>query len=68
MGPYLWTDGLAGRRDGLTWACEDVLEDGMHVAERCPQSVPPALGLLQDGSDSQDLVRARCLTHRLPGP
>jgi hypothetical protein len=29
-GPYLWTDGLAGRRDGLTWACEDVLEDGMH--------------------------------------
>lgn len=29
-GPYLWTDGLAGRRDGLMWACEDVLEDGTH--------------------------------------
>lgn len=31
-GPYLWTDGLAGRRDGLTWSCDDVLEDGMHPA------------------------------------
>jgi hypothetical protein len=29
-GPYLWTDGQQGRRDGLTWACEDVLEDGTH--------------------------------------
>ena len=29
-GPYLWTDGQAGRRDGLTWACDDVLEDGTH--------------------------------------
>jgi hypothetical protein len=29
-GPYLWTDGLAGRRDGLIWACEDVQRDGTH--------------------------------------
>ena len=29
-GPYLWTDGQIGRRDGLTWLCEDVAEDGMH--------------------------------------
>jgi hypothetical protein len=29
-GPYLWTDGLNGRRDGLIWACEDVQPDGTH--------------------------------------
>jgi hypothetical protein len=38
-GPYLWTDGLAGRRDGLTWACEDVLEDGMHPSPSGVQKV-----------------------------
>jgi hypothetical protein len=27
-GPYLWTDGLAGRSDGLVWTCDDVEEDG----------------------------------------
>jgi hypothetical protein len=29
-GPYLWTDGLAGRSDGLVWTCDDVAEDGTH--------------------------------------
>ena len=29
-GPYLWTDGLKGRRDGLIWTCEDVAPDGTH--------------------------------------
>jgi hypothetical protein len=29
-GPYLWTDGLAGRSDGLQWTCADVQQDGTH--------------------------------------
>jgi hypothetical protein len=29
-GPYLWTDGTTGRRDGLVWTCADVLADGTH--------------------------------------
>jgi hypothetical protein len=32
-GPYLWTDGLEGRDDGLTWTCEDVQDDGTHPSE-----------------------------------
>ncbi|HEX7254385.1 MAG TPA: hypothetical protein VF236_00500 [Gaiellaceae bacterium] len=44
-GPYLWTDGLAGRRDGLTWQCDDVAEDGMHPS---PSGVRKVSRLLQD--------------------
>lgn len=44
-GPYLWTDGQAGRRDGLTWACEDVVEDGMHPS---PSGVRKVARLLTD--------------------
>ncbi len=29
-GPYLWTDGTRGRRDGLVWLPEDVTADGTH--------------------------------------
>ncbi|HEX2417229.1 MAG TPA: hypothetical protein VHJ83_03750, partial [Micromonosporaceae bacterium] len=29
-GTYLWADGLAGRSDGLTWACGDFVTDGIH--------------------------------------
>ena len=29
-GPYLWTNGAKGRRDGLVWTCGDVREDGTH--------------------------------------
>jgi hypothetical protein len=38
-GPYLWTDGLKGRRDGLVWRCEDVAEDGTHPSKEGMQKV-----------------------------
>jgi hypothetical protein len=38
-GPYLWTDGLAGRNDGLQWACTDVENDGTHPSKDGVQKV-----------------------------
>jgi hypothetical protein len=38
-GPYLWTDGLRGRFDGLTWACDDVRDDGTHPSPAGEQKV-----------------------------
>jgi len=38
-GPYLWTDGLAGRRDGLQWTCNDVEQDGTHPSKDGIQKV-----------------------------
>jgi hypothetical protein len=38
-GPYLWTDGLAGRSDGLTWTCDDVEADGTHPSKSGVQKV-----------------------------
>jgi hypothetical protein len=33
-GPYLWTDGTAGRKsDGLVWAREDTAKDGTHPSD-----------------------------------
>jgi lysophospholipase L1-like esterase len=32
-GPYLWTDGTRGRKDGFTWECSDTREDGTHPSE-----------------------------------
>jgi hypothetical protein len=38
-GPYLWTDGLRGRSDGLVWACDDVDDDGTHPSKTGVQKV-----------------------------
>jgi len=38
-GPYLWTDGLLGRSDGLIWTCDDVEDDGTHPSKLGVQKV-----------------------------
>jgi hypothetical protein len=42
-GPYLWTDGMKGRRDGLTWNCDDVEYDGTHPSKSGTQKVSTLL-------------------------
>jgi hypothetical protein len=42
-GPYLWTDGLRGRNDGLVWACDDVDDDGTHPSKTGVQKVASLL-------------------------
>lgn len=38
-GPYLWTDGMRGRRDGLTWACDDLAADGTQPSRQGAEKV-----------------------------
>ena len=56
-GPYLWTDGLAGRSDGLQWTCDDV-EDRRDapVPQRRAEGREPAHDVLQDRPDRETLV------------
>jgi lysophospholipase L1-like esterase len=43
-GPYLWTDGERGRKDGLAWTCADVRpSDGTHPSEAGRQKVAQLL-------------------------
>jgi hypothetical protein len=42
-GPYLWTDGTAGRADGFVWECSDVAADGTHPSASGEQKVADLL-------------------------
>jgi hypothetical protein len=33
-GPYLWTDGVKGRRDGMVYLREDLKDDGLHPSDK----------------------------------
>ncbi len=41
--PYLWADGMRGRRDGLVWACEDFRADGTHPSRSGAEKVSEQL-------------------------
>ncbi len=38
-GPYFWADGLTPRSDGLTWACSDYSDDGIHPSPAGRQKI-----------------------------
>lgn len=38
-GPYFWADGLTPRSDGLTWACSDYNDDGIHPSLSARQKI-----------------------------
>ncbi len=42
-GPYMWADGLTPRSDGLTWACSDFVDDGIHPSPTGRQKVADML-------------------------
>ena len=42
-GPYLWTDGLNPRADGLTWPCDAFVDDGTHPSTSGRDAIANAL-------------------------
>ena len=42
-GPYLWTNGTKGRRDGTVWECADAAADGTHPSPSGQQKVAALL-------------------------
>ncbi len=50
-GPYLWTDGTRGRKDGFSWSCDDVRSsDGTHPSASGAQKVATLLDQFFDRS------------------
>ena len=64
-GPYLWTDGVRARRDGLTWNCDDVLDDGTHPSA---SGVRKVVGLLTDFFSTEPTTRGWFQARGLPEP
>jgi lysophospholipase L1-like esterase len=59
-GPYLWTDGVKGRRDGLTWTREDLAADGTHPSMSGREKVARLLlEFLRSDPTAQPWFRAR---------
>ncbi len=54
-GPYLWTDGVKGRKDGLVWRREDLGEDGTHPS---PSGRAKVARMLLDFLKSDPTARA----------
>ncbi len=55
-GPYLWTDGMNARSDGLTWGCSEVrTSDGTHPSDSGAQKVGR---MLLDFVRADDTARA----------
>lgn len=53
FGPYLWTDGMIPRSDGLIWTCSDVQPDGTHPS---PAGRAKVAALLQQFFHGNDLT------------
>lgn len=67
-GPYLWSDGLRGRADGLTWACSDFTSnDGTHPAASARQRVSDSL-LVFFRNDQTTTPWYRSATVGVPAP
>jgi hypothetical protein len=42
-GPYMWADGEMPRSDGLTWSCDDFVDDGIHPGRGASSKVASML-------------------------
>lgn len=68
-GPYLWTDGTAGRQDGFTWTCEDVVPgDGTHPSAAGQAKVAQQLQMFFDGSRFTPWYRGQAAVQQSPTP